>query len=264
MSPHPVVAKQPANPLPDTNEGPGVTVAPLANVLNGRTTEGRFAKGNPGGRGNPFNRRLAEIRRALLTPATQAELDERVDELLLLAKSGDLAAIQLLLTYTIGTPTAVVDPNADPDPLHQPVRPPPSQTVIPPSAATIPSVPVPETPQAQAPCRECSAVDSNRDPCTRSTIRQLLAPMHSVTWGPSANGVYSSWLAHGVNQTAVSDPVRDFSSPVGFGYSDAELVRCHRLQTLFSARDGPPFRLSPANGRDQPGDNRGSVLTSGC
>src|SRR5213078_437222 len=84
---------------------------PSANGSNGRTVGGRFAPGNPGGPGNPFNRQVAALRRALLAKVTAEDIEEVLAVLLIKAKSGDLAAIKLLLSYTIGKPGAAVDPD---------------------------------------------------------------------------------------------------------------------------------------------------------
>jgi len=82
---------------------------PTPNVPNGRTPNGRFAKGNPGGPGNPHARRIAQFRSAVLGAVTPEDLDEVVRGLLDAAKSGDLAATKLLLDRTLGKATAQKD-----------------------------------------------------------------------------------------------------------------------------------------------------------
>src|SRR5438093_10115619 len=85
--------------LPQGN-GPSAT----ASLYSGRTTDGRFTKGNPGGPGNPFNRQVAALRRALLARVTAEDLEEVLAVLLIKAKGGDLAAIKMLFSYTLGNP----------------------------------------------------------------------------------------------------------------------------------------------------------------
>jgi hypothetical protein len=78
---------------------------------NGRDARGRFAAGNLGGPGNPFARRTAKLRQALMDVVTDEDIKDIMAMLLFKAKSGDLAAAKLLLSYTVGKPGAVVDPD---------------------------------------------------------------------------------------------------------------------------------------------------------
>jgi hypothetical protein len=104
MSSNPaIVNPAPAGPIPE-EQSASVNSAD-------RTSDGRFAKNNKGGPGNPFNRQVAALRKALLNAVTPTVLEEIVAILIGKAKSGDLAAIKLLLSYTIGKPGAAVDPD---------------------------------------------------------------------------------------------------------------------------------------------------------
>ena len=76
-----------------------------------RAKGGRFAKGNPGGPGNPFARRVAGLRAALLDVVTVERLQALATKLYDLALGGDVAAAKLILCYAIGKPTDVVDPD---------------------------------------------------------------------------------------------------------------------------------------------------------
>jgi len=76
---------------------------------------GRFAKGNPGGPGNPFARKLAAIRRAICEAVTEDEFRALARQFLVQAQHGDIAAGKLLLNYAVGR---TVDP-VDPDTLDQ-------------------------------------------------------------------------------------------------------------------------------------------------
>jgi len=78
-----------------------------------REANGRFAKGNKGGPGNPFARQVAALRQTLLNRATPKDFEEVADELIKKAKSGDVAAIKLIFQYTLGKPA----PSPDPDHL---------------------------------------------------------------------------------------------------------------------------------------------------
>jgi hypothetical protein len=96
------------HPQPDTPPLPTDT---------GRDSQGRFTKGNPGGPGNPYYRRQAQLKRLLLASVTDADVQSVMQVLLGLARGGDLAAIKLFLEYTVGKPTQEVDP--DKEELHE-------------------------------------------------------------------------------------------------------------------------------------------------
>jgi hypothetical protein len=77
----------------------------------GRDAQGRFAKGNPGGPGNPFARKSAALRQALVDAVSEDDIRDIAIVLLLLARRGDLAAAKLLFSYVIGKPQPAVDPD---------------------------------------------------------------------------------------------------------------------------------------------------------
>jgi hypothetical protein len=84
---------------------------PSATGVNGRDSGGRFAKGNRIASGNPFNRRVAGLRSALLQAVTEEDVHQLAVQLVEAAKKGDLAAIKLLFLYTIGRPSETVNPD---------------------------------------------------------------------------------------------------------------------------------------------------------
>ena len=84
---------------------------PSPNGSIGRAAGGRFAKGNPGGPGNPFARRVAALRQAVVDALGEDGIAEVVRGLLTAAKAGDAAAAKLLLSYAVGQPTPAVDPD---------------------------------------------------------------------------------------------------------------------------------------------------------
>jgi hypothetical protein len=77
----------------------------------GRDANGRFAKGNKLGTGNPFARQVAALRQQIINRTAAQDLDEIVDGLIFRAKGGDLAATKLLLGYLVGKPANVVNPD---------------------------------------------------------------------------------------------------------------------------------------------------------
>ena len=81
---------------------------PSTNGGNGRDARGRFAKGNPGGPGNPQARKVAALRSTLLRTVTQKDMREVTRAMMDKAKGGDVAAAKLLLGYLVGQPPAAI------------------------------------------------------------------------------------------------------------------------------------------------------------
>jgi hypothetical protein len=77
----------------------------------GRDANGRFVKGNPGGPGNPFARKVAVLRSALINFVTVDDMKHVAFILKEKAMGGDLAAIKLLFQYCLGKPGETVDPD---------------------------------------------------------------------------------------------------------------------------------------------------------
>jgi hypothetical protein len=82
---------------------------PLTDI--GRDVHGRFTTGNLGGPGNPFARKCAALRKALLDAVSEDDIMDTVRVLVLMAKTGDKAAVKLLWQYAIGKPAPVKDPD---------------------------------------------------------------------------------------------------------------------------------------------------------
>ena len=74
-------------------------------------SNGRFAKGNAGGPGNPYARRVARLRGLLLDAVTDEDLKAIVAALVGKARAGDLAAAREVLTRTIGRADTAPDPD---------------------------------------------------------------------------------------------------------------------------------------------------------
>jgi hypothetical protein len=94
-------AEQEESATPQTAAGGG----------GGRDARGRFAKGNPGGPGNPFARQTARLRQALVAMVKEDDILDIAAMLIVKAKGGDLVAAKLLLSYVVGKPTAAPDPD---------------------------------------------------------------------------------------------------------------------------------------------------------
>ena len=77
----------------------------------GRQANGQFAKGNQFGPGNPFARKCAAFRAALMETVTEQDIKDIAVQLRDDAKAGDKAAIKLLFQYVIGKPQPAVDPD---------------------------------------------------------------------------------------------------------------------------------------------------------
>lgn len=69
---------------------------------------GRFQKGNPGGPGNPWSKRIAQLRKAFYAKVTTEDIEEVTDNLLRLAKGNDgfqaVQAAKILFAYMLGAP----------------------------------------------------------------------------------------------------------------------------------------------------------------
>src|SRR5205814_4344296 len=78
---------------------------------DGREANGRWAKGNPGGPGNPFARRVAALRKVIIDRLTEEDLLAITEALLAKAKEGSVSAAKLLLAYGIGKPASAPDPD---------------------------------------------------------------------------------------------------------------------------------------------------------
>jgi hypothetical protein len=98
-------------PRSPNGENGETVIEPNGRQLRERDHNGRFIKGNLGGPGNPFARRLGAFRTAMCESATDQDIKEITRILLTKARAGDLAAIKILFAYVIGKPAEAVDPD---------------------------------------------------------------------------------------------------------------------------------------------------------
>lgn len=87
-----------------------MTDTPTPNGPNGdskRDSKGRFAKGNAGGPGNPFAKKVGELRSALLKAITPTDVRAIIKKLVALAKSGDTTAAKIVLERALGQPVPI-------------------------------------------------------------------------------------------------------------------------------------------------------------
>jgi hypothetical protein len=78
---------------------------------DGRTKEGKFARGNRLARGNPSNRRAAALRAALFADLDEGKMQALGRRLYERALAGDMEAVKVLLAYACGRPRLAPDPD---------------------------------------------------------------------------------------------------------------------------------------------------------
>ena len=89
---------------------------PSTNGTNGgRDTGGRFVKGCAPGPGNPFARRVAQLRARIVASVTDSDLDSVIATLVQAAKDGEPWAIRELLDRVIGRSKPTDDGDGDGD-----------------------------------------------------------------------------------------------------------------------------------------------------
>jgi hypothetical protein len=80
--------------------------------LNGRRPDGKFARGNPGGPGNPHARHCARMLQAFRNAISAEEMQRLFRVLYEKAAAGDVSAGKLVLSYHIGKPLPASNPDA--------------------------------------------------------------------------------------------------------------------------------------------------------
>ena len=72
---------------------------------------GRFTEGNRFGKGNPHARKMAALRQAFLSAATEERMRELGEKLFAAALAGDWQAAKLVLLYAVGRHADAVNPD---------------------------------------------------------------------------------------------------------------------------------------------------------
>jgi hypothetical protein len=83
--------------------------AKLVPTANGRTATGKFAKGNPGGPGNPHANAVRRFRTELLRAVTVDEVSQLARTYFEKGLVGDIDAARLIWPYYFGKPGAEED-----------------------------------------------------------------------------------------------------------------------------------------------------------
>ena len=103
-------ASQPATPEP-----PVQTIRMLEQDPNlspiGRDDNGRFARGNAGGPGNPHARHCARVLAFFRNVIDDEKIEAIIHVLYARAVAGDMSAIKLILSYKIGKPAPAPNPD---------------------------------------------------------------------------------------------------------------------------------------------------------
>jgi len=82
-----------------------------AEAQSDRDLCGRFKAGNLGGPGNPFARQTANLRKSIVTTSTPEQVQALTKKIYAMAMDGDLTAAKLYLSYAVGKPEPVADPD---------------------------------------------------------------------------------------------------------------------------------------------------------
>lgn len=78
---------------------------PKANGDNGvRGEDGRFQKGNPGGPGNPYAKRVSSLRSSILEAVEPSDIQQIIKAQISRAKRGDTVAAKFILERVLGRP----------------------------------------------------------------------------------------------------------------------------------------------------------------
>jgi len=85
-----------------------MSMKPLDPFGNGdcRDSRGRFARGNPGGPGNPRARQVAQLREALVGAVSATDLRAIVRTLVKQARDGDVVSAREVLDRVLGKPAS--------------------------------------------------------------------------------------------------------------------------------------------------------------
>lgn len=88
--------------LNDPESLPEPQPEPSSKGGDGRNAKGQFAKGWKGGPGNPFGKRVSELRSALFQEVREKDIRAVIRSLIKGAKGGDVAAAKVLFDRVFG------------------------------------------------------------------------------------------------------------------------------------------------------------------
>ncbi len=93
--------------MSDQPEQPDQPIAAVGDGNADRAPNGTFAHGNKASKGNPYAKRVGELRAALFEAVTPDDLKAVILKLLEQAKAGETASIKELFQRLLGPPEAV-------------------------------------------------------------------------------------------------------------------------------------------------------------
>ena len=79
-------------------------ITPSETEGNGRATNGRFGSGNTCAKGNPFAKKIGQLRAALIRAVSEGDIEAIVRKLVEQARAGDIHAAREVLLRTLGKP----------------------------------------------------------------------------------------------------------------------------------------------------------------
>ena len=98
-------------PPPDARPQDGSGDPSHETASHAREADGRFAKGNRGGPGNPYARQVAELRKRMLNAVKPEDLEEIMVAMARKAKEGNVQAAKLVVSYVVGKPLESLNPD---------------------------------------------------------------------------------------------------------------------------------------------------------
>src|SRR6267154_1609148 len=96
---------------PKTEKPSRPTLTEPGPTPNDRTPDGRFAKNNPGGPGNPHARHCARMLALLRASITDEEMVAIFRTLVEMGRDKDVSAAKLVLSYKLGKPAPAPNPD---------------------------------------------------------------------------------------------------------------------------------------------------------
>jgi hypothetical protein len=97
--------------VPAADHGPSAERPAGEPERNERDGRGRFLPGNGGGPGNPFNRRVAALRKLMLAELSDEGARRLTRKMLEQAEQGDMSAARVFLQFTMGRAGPSIDPD---------------------------------------------------------------------------------------------------------------------------------------------------------